>query len=168
VHARDRSRTRKFASAISSGASSVAQARGCSSKFATLDRARKLGPDRRHARSNPPELGRGFGRGRYRSDESRVRDPARYGRFSERAIFLPDHSRDRMLRVYDSGMKPTYEVKFEGLLRLCRDAKKSGIDHVVVHHPEVLGDDYAEIVESLNRIADANLRLQILPRTDRA
>jgi hypothetical protein len=59
------------------------------------------------------------------------------------------------------------EKKFAGLLRLCDDAKRSQIDVVVIHHPEVLGDTYEEIVESLNRIADAGLKLAIPPRTER-
>jgi hypothetical protein len=50
---------------------------------------------------------------------------------------------------------------------LCEDAKKSGTEVVVIAEPEALGDDYAEIVESLNRIADSKLRLAIVPRTER-
>jgi predicted GTPase len=61
----------------------------------------------------------------------------------------------------------SYEAKFAGLLKLCADARASGVDVVAIHHPEVLGDDYTEIVESLNRIADAGLALQIIPRAKR-
>ena len=60
-----------------------------------------------------------------------------------------------------------YEKKFAGLLALCEDAKRDQFDVVVIHHPEVLGDTYDEIVESLNRIADAGLKLTIPPRADR-
>jgi hypothetical protein len=38
---------------------------------------------------------------------------------------------------------------------------------VLVHHPEVLGDNYEEIVESLNRLADAQVSLAIIPRAER-
>jgi len=38
----------------------------------------------------------------------------------------------------------------------------------VIDHPEVLGDTYAEIVESLNRLADASLSLSIVPRSERS
>lgn len=64
-------------------------------------------------------------------------------------------------------MKTPYEEKFAGLLRLCEDAKQSGTEVVVIAEPQALGDDYAEIVESLNRIADAKLQLAILPRAER-
>lgn len=38
---------------------------------------------------------------------------------------------------------------------------------VVIHHPEVLGDNYEELVENLNRMADAKMNLSIVPRKDR-
>lgn len=61
----------------------------------------------------------------------------------------------------------SYEEKFAGLLRMCREAKAKSVGVVMVHHPEVLGDNYIEIVESLNRIADAELQLQIIPQRER-
>lgn len=61
-------------------------------------------------------------------------------------------------------MTIAYEQKFADFLRMCDQAKKEHLEVVVVHDPETLGDDYAEIVESLNRLADANLRLSIVPR----
>ena len=60
-----------------------------------------------------------------------------------------------------------YEVKFASLLRMCADATKDKLECVVVAHPEVLGDTYAELIESLNRIADAGLSLKIVPRDER-
>jgi hypothetical protein len=65
-------------------------------------------------------------------------------------------------------MNAAYEEKFAGLLRLCKDAKQSGAEVVVIHSPEVLGDNYDELIESLNRISDAKLSLTILPRSERA
>lgn len=60
-----------------------------------------------------------------------------------------------------------YEQKFAGLLQMCEDAKRNGIECVVVAEPQVLGDTYEELVEGLNRISDARLALSIVPRTDR-
>jgi hypothetical protein len=42
-------------------------------------------------------------------------------------------------------------------------AKAKGADTMMIHHPETLGDTYAELIESLNRIAAAELHLMILP-----
>ncbi|MGB6065984.1 MAG: hypothetical protein WBG50_14385 [Desulfomonilaceae bacterium] len=56
-----------------------------------------------------------------------------------------------------------YETKFQTFIQMCSEAKRNGVDTVIVHHPEVLGDDYAEIVESLNRLAAADLSLKIVP-----
>lgn len=64
-------------------------------------------------------------------------------------------------------MKPSYEQKFEGLLNLCKDAKTSGTKVIVIASSEALGDDYSELVESLNRISDAGLHLSIVPRSQR-
>lgn len=64
-------------------------------------------------------------------------------------------------------MKSNYEAKFADFLQMCADAKKKKIDVVMVHGPEVLGDDYGELVESLNRLSDASLSLRILPRAER-
>jgi len=47
---------------------------------------------------------------------------------------------------------------------MCSDAKEKDIDAVVVSHPSVLGDTYEERIESLSRLADAGLGLQIAGR----
>ncbi len=60
-----------------------------------------------------------------------------------------------------------YERKFAGLLQLCEEARSGNLDVIVIHHPEVLGDTYDELIESLNRIADCGLRLAIPPRAER-
>lgn len=54
-----------------------------------------------------------------------------------------------------------YEEKFRTFIELCQKAKETGVNVVIVNHPEVLGDDYQELVESLNRLATAGLRLVI-------
>ncbi len=64
--------------------------------------------------------------------------------------------------------KQSYEDKFKEFIRLCAEAKAQGVEVVVIHHPEVLGDTYAEMVESLNRLAGAGLALRILPPSERA
>ncbi len=40
---------------------------------------------------------------------------------------------------------------------MCRDAKRSGLKEIVVTHPSVIGDNYEEVIESLSRLAEANL-----------
>ena len=60
-----------------------------------------------------------------------------------------------------------YEEKFKGFIEMCTKSKAKSIDVVVVHHPEVLGDNYAEIVESLNRLSAAELKLLIVPPCER-
>ncbi len=61
----------------------------------------------------------------------------------------------------------SYETKFQSFIQMCSAAKVRGVDTVVVHHPEVLADNYAEIVESLNRLAAADLSLKIVPPEQR-
>ncbi len=65
-------------------------------------------------------------------------------------------------------MATSYEKKFAEFLRMCEEARNGNLDAVVIDHPEVLGDTYAEIVESLNRLADASLSLSIVPRSERS
>lgn len=56
---------------------------------------------------------------------------------------------------------PDYETKFAEFIRLCTDARKSGVKQVVVATPSVIGDNYHEVVESLSRLAEAGLSLNI-------
>jgi hypothetical protein len=55
-----------------------------------------------------------------------------------------------------------YEDKFAGLIRATRDARRDKIGTIVVAAPWVLGDDYGEVLESLGRLAIANLKLAIV------
>jgi len=64
----------------------------------------------------------------------------------------------------NNGTLNSYEQEFREFIELC--AKPEEI--VVVHHPQVLGDTYDEILESLNRLADAEKKLVIVPRKDRS
>ena len=64
-----------------------------------------------------------------------------------------------------NGNPTRYEEKFSDFISLCA---KTDTELVVVHHPQVLGDTYEEIVESLNRLADTEKKLVIVPRKDRS
>lgn len=55
------------------------------------------------------------------------------------------------------------EDKFVELDRLCREARKNRIDAIIVANPEILGDDYKELVANLNKIAQAELAIIIVP-----
>ncbi len=57
-----------------------------------------------------------------------------------------------------------YEKKFADFIKLCSDAKSEGATKVKVAYPWVLGDSYEEVMESLSRLADAGLLLEIAAR----
>jgi hypothetical protein len=57
-----------------------------------------------------------------------------------------------------------YEEKFQDFIQMCNQSPE---EIIVVHHPGVLGDTYDELVESLNRLADAGKKLEIVPRKKR-
>jgi hypothetical protein len=56
-----------------------------------------------------------------------------------------------------------YKDKFEGLLAAIKTARDENAEYIVVPSPETLGDNYDELVESLNRISAAGLSLKIAP-----
>jgi hypothetical protein len=64
----------------------------------------------------------------------------------------------------NNGQPDHYEEKFADFIKLCDESPE---ELIVVHHPGVLGDNYEEIVESLNRLADAEKHLAIVPQKDR-
>lgn len=64
-------------------------------------------------------------------------------------------------------MKTDYDRKYEALLQRIQEAKKNGITLFVVSEPQELGETYGDVMESLNRLADADLNLAILPRNAR-
>jgi hypothetical protein len=57
-----------------------------------------------------------------------------------------------------------YEKKFSDFIRLLAESKEQ---QIMIHHPQVLGDDYQEIVESLDRLSLAGKSLMIVPKKDR-
>ena len=56
---------------------------------------------------------------------------------------------------------PGYEKKFADFIKLIAESKASGVKEVLVAYPWVLGDNYAELIESLARLADAGLSLHV-------
>ena len=61
---------------------------------------------------------------------------------------------------------PGYEKKFADFIKLCSEAKAKGATQVTVAYPWVLGETHDELVESLSRLADAELLLNIVARKD--
>lgn len=59
-----------------------------------------------------------------------------------------------------------YEDKFKGLLEAIASAKGEA-ETIVIGSPQTLGDDYEELVESLNRISAAGLSVTIVPPQER-
>ena len=57
-----------------------------------------------------------------------------------------------------------YERKFANLIQMLAQCPD---ELIVIHHPQVLGDNYEELVESMNRIANARKKLAILPKDER-
>lgn len=53
-----------------------------------------------------------------------------------------------------------YEKKFADYIKMLAET-------IVVHHPQVLGDDFDALVVSLNRLADAGKKLIVVPRNER-
>jgi hypothetical protein len=64
-------------------------------------------------------------------------------------------------------MPARYETKYKKLIQRIQDARENHITLFVVESPQELGETYDELVESLNRIAAADLNLAILPPTAR-
>ena len=54
-----------------------------------------------------------------------------------------------------------YEQKFADFIRMCETCRRDGIKTVIIGDPHALGDNYAEIIESLTRLQRADLTLAI-------
>jgi hypothetical protein len=57
--------------------------------------------------------------------------------------------------------------KFTDLDRLIENCQRDKIGVLVVHHPQVLGDDYVELVTNLDKLAAAGLALKIVSPAER-
>jgi hypothetical protein len=55
----------------------------------------------------------------------------------------------------------SYEEKFAAFIRQCKTVKEQGAITVIVRCPEMLGDTYEELVESLSRVAELGLQLVV-------
>lgn len=64
-------------------------------------------------------------------------------------------------------MPTKYETKYKKFLQRLQDAKANGVTLMVIQSPQELGETYEEIVESLNRLAENDLNLAILPKDSR-
>ena len=62
-----------------------------------------------------------------------------------------------MTRKYPSG----YESKFAEFIRMCEEMKSKGVKAILVYSYSMIGDNDAEIQESLARIAEAGLTLRV-------
>jgi hypothetical protein len=62
-----------------------------------------------------------------------------------------------------------YDQKFAGFHKLCEEATTGAFDMVIVAFPEVLGDNYTELLSNLSRAAAVGLLIAIAdvspPRT---
>lgn len=62
-----------------------------------------------------------------------------------------------------------HKEKFAKFIEMCNqmgDGKEADI--VIIHHPAVLGDNYEEIITNLDLLAEAELKLVIVPPGKRA
>ena len=69
-----------------------------------------------------------------------------------------------MIKNQSNNPPESYEKKFSDFIEMCEKARQDNIPQVIVHHPSVLGDTYEEVIESLSRLADAELSLYIASR----
>lgn len=59
-----------------------------------------------------------------------------------------------------------HEKKSASVKRICAAAIFEGSGNILITHPQALGDNYDEVIESLSLLADAELRLQIMARKE--
>jgi hypothetical protein len=73
------------------------------------------------------------------------------------------------MRDMDDTRQQPYEHKFANFHKLCEEATTGAFDMVIVAFPEVLGDNYTELVSNLSRAAAVGLLIAIAgdspPRT---
>ena len=72
-------------------------------------------------------------------------------------------------RDFDGTRQQRYEQKFATFHKLCEEKTTGAFDVVIVAFPEVLGDNYTELVSNLSRAAAVGLLIAIAgaspPRT---
>jgi hypothetical protein len=67
-------------------------------------------------------------------------------------------------RDLDATRDLPYGEKFDGFFRLCEEAQKGKFQIVVAAFPEILGDNYEELVSNLWRCAKAGLLVAFAER----
>jgi len=87
-----------------------------------------------------------------------------FGAKKQKSFRAAQYSRD-----LDGTRQQPYQQKFAGFHELCEEAATGAFDMVIVAFPEVLGDNYTELVSNLSRAAAAGLLIAIAevspPRT---
>lgn len=58
-------------------------------------------------------------------------------------------------------------TKSKDFLKRLQDAKANGVTLIVIQAPQELGDNYQEMVETLNQLAAMDMNLAILPKEAR-
>jgi hypothetical protein len=69
-------------------------------------------------------------------------------------------------RDLDATRDLPYDEKFSGLLAMWEEAKKGEFEIVVVASPEIMGDNYEELVTNLRRCAQAGLLVAIAEKKE--
>jgi hypothetical protein len=64
-------------------------------------------------------------------------------------------------------LKGSHAEKFAGLEQLISESGTNGVKAVMIHAPQVLGDTYDEMIVNLNRVAEAELAVVIVPPNER-
>lgn len=68
-------------------------------------------------------------------------------------------------RLYCPGDLSHHEQKFAGFLRALEESRpqtQDGVRNLVIAFPQILGDTYEEIIESLSRVAAAGMSLHVV------
>lgn len=73
-------------------------------------------------------------------------------------VLVPRASRTGYKR---GGVSAEHEQKFAQFNVMLAEAKAKKLDAVIVYRPQVLGDNYGELVENLNRLSDVEMKLYI-------
>ena len=88
----------------------------------------------------------------------------RFGANKQKSMRAAQYTRD----IDDTRQQP-YEQKFASFHKLCEEAATGGFEMVIVAFPEVLGDNYEELVSNLSRAAAVGLLIAVAdvspPRT---
>src|SRR5579884_1393538 len=79
-----------------------------------------------------------------------------FGPNKQKSMKAAQYTRD----IHETRHQP-YGQKFAGFHTLCEEAATGAFDLVIVAFPEVLGDNYEELVSNLSRAAAAGLLLAI-------